>query len=161
MKMKLALCRTLLLDRDILILDEPTLGLDVKSIKLIVEKLKNSNKTIFLTSHDMNVVEKLCDRIAFINHGNILKIGTKEDVKNLGHKDVKLAIELKNSNKIVIAELEKLDFIKDTQISDNKIVFNMKSREYYKNLLSKLSNYDIIGIQELEISLEDLFLNLS
>ncbi|GAH97259.1 unnamed protein product, partial [marine sediment metagenome] len=76
MKMKLALCRTLLLDRKILFLDEPTLGLDVKSIALIIKKLKKLKKTIFLTSHDMGVVEKLCDRIAFINNGKIVKIGT-------------------------------------------------------------------------------------
>lgn len=42
-------------------LDEPTLGLDVKSISFIVKKLKDINKTIFLTSHDMGVVEKLCE----------------------------------------------------------------------------------------------------
>ncbi|MGB5911356.1 MAG: ABC transporter ATP-binding protein, partial [Promethearchaeia archaeon] len=52
MKMKLALLRTLLLDRKILFLDEPTLGLDVKMVNFVIDKLKESKKTIFITSHD-------------------------------------------------------------------------------------------------------------
>ena len=72
MKMKLALCKTLLLKRDVLLLDEPTLSLDVQSKSFIIDKLKQTESTIFLTSHDMGVVERLCDRIAFINKGNIL-----------------------------------------------------------------------------------------
>ena len=67
MKMKLALARTLLLERDILFLDEPTLGLDVKTVNLFIEIIKNVESTVIFTSHDLSVVEKLCDRIAFIN----------------------------------------------------------------------------------------------
>lgn len=70
--MKLALCRILLLDRKSLFLDEPTLGIDVNIISFITYKIKKSKKAIFLTSHDMTVVEKLCDRVAFINKGKIL-----------------------------------------------------------------------------------------
>ena len=83
MKMKLALCRTLLLNPKILFLDEPTVGMDVKTISFIIEKLKKVKKTIILTSHDMSLVEKLCDRVAFINKGEILKIGTIEEISGL------------------------------------------------------------------------------
>jgi ABC-2 type transport system ATP-binding protein len=110
MKMKLALCRTLLLERQILFLDEPTLGLDVKSTNFIIEKLKSLNKTIFLTSHDMSVVEKLCDRVAFINIGEILKIGTTSEVKKLTQKQIKINIEIKDNKGQLKNQLDRQDF---------------------------------------------------
>ncbi len=160
MKMKLALCRTLLLDRKILFLDEPTLGLDVKSIALIIKKLKNLKKTIFLTSHDMGVVEKLCDRIAFINKGKIVKIGTKEDIKELEQKEINIEITVNNEREKLINELRSLNFINNVREVNNNINVSFKNRSNYNNLLATLTKYDIFKIQENELSLEDLFLNL-
>lgn len=160
MKMKLALCRTLLLDRKILFLDEPTLGLDVKSIALIIKKLKNLKKTIFLTSHDMGVVEKLCDRIAFINEGKIVKIGTKKDIKELEQKEINVEITVNNDREKLINDLRSLNYINNVIEVSNKIIVSLKNRSNYNNLLATLTNYNIFKIQENELSLEDLFLNL-
>lgn len=161
MKMKLALCRTLLLNREILFLDEPTLGLDVKSISFIVKKLKDINKTIFLTSHDMGVVEKLCDRIAFINQGKILKIGTKEDVKGLGQSGVRIKIEIKGDKKDLKNELNQTNFVNEIDESNKELIIYLKNRKYYNSLLSILTNFEILKIQEQDVSLESLFLNLA
>lgn len=76
--MKLALARTLLLERETLSLDEPTLGLDVKTINLFINIIKNFENTIIFASHILSVFEKICDRIAFINEGKIIKRGTQE-----------------------------------------------------------------------------------
>lgn len=160
MKMKLALCRTLLLDRKILFLDEPTLGLDVKSIALIIKKLKSLKKTIFLTSHDMGVVEKLCNRIAFINKGKIIKIGTKEDIKELEQKEINIKITVNNEREKLINELRSLNYISNVIEVNNNINVIFKNRSNYNNLLATLTKYDISKIQENELSLEDLFLNL-
>lgn len=160
MKMKLALCRTLLLDRKILFLDEPTLGLDVKSIALIIKKLKSLKKTIFLTSHDMGVVEKLCDRIAFINEGKIVKIGTKEDIKELEQKEINIEITVNNEREKLINELRSLNYINNVMEVNNNINVSFVNRSNYNNLLATLTKYDIFKIQENELSLEDLFLNL-
>ena len=97
--MKLALCRTLLLNRKLLLLDEPSLGLDVKLKKYLIEKLKNVDNTIILTSHDMVFVEKVCDRIGFINEGKITKIGTKEDITKVMQS--KIQFEISINHKIV------------------------------------------------------------
>ena len=99
MKMKLALARTLLLERDILFLDEPTLGLDVKTVNLFIDIIKNIENTIIFTSHDLSVVEKLCDRIAFINEGKIIKIGTQDEIKNLAESEIKIEITLTSKKK--------------------------------------------------------------
>lgn len=160
MKMKLALCRTLLLEQDILFLDEPTLGLDVKSKSFIIEKIKKLDKTIFLTSHDMSVIEKLCDRIAFINTGKILNVGTKDDVKTLMQTQTKIDIEIKDNKKQLMNELDQHDFVKE--ISETKIGLEviLKNREQYINLIQILGKYPILRINEPKLTLEELFLKV-
>jgi ABC-2 type transport system ATP-binding protein len=160
MKMKLALCRTLLLERQILFLDEPTLGLDVKSTNFIIEKLKSLNKTIFLTSHDMSVVEKLCDRVAFINIGEILKIGTTSEVKKLTQKQIKINIEIKDNKGQLKNQLDRQDFIANVSAYNQGLIVILKQREDYYDLLQILSNFKVLRVNEPEISLEELFLKL-
>lgn len=159
MKMKLALCRTLLLEREILFLDEPTLGLDVKTVTLFVDIIKNLDSTIIIASHDLIVVEKLCDKIAFLNKGKILNIGTQEEIKNLMESEIKIEISLTNRNQELISELQNQNFITDITIQrKNSILIRLKERVYYKDLFKLLSNYDITKIKEQETSFEELFL---
>ena len=160
MKMKLALLRTLLLDRDIMFLDEPTLGLDVKSKNFIIEILRDVKKTIFLTSHDMGVVEKLCNRVAFINNGKILKIGTKEDIQQLKQTEVKINLDIHFEKRKLKSELKNQDFINEIIDSKNGFLLELKGRDKYKDLLSILVKYDITGINEQKESLEESFLKI-
>lgn len=159
MKMKLALCRTLLLERDILFLDEPTLGMDVNTIALFVDIIKSFKGTIILTSHDLSVVEKLCDRIAFINQGRIINIGTQEEVKSLIESDINIEISLRHQKQELLSDLQKQDFIIEiTEPRKDLIHIRLKERSNYRTLLELLSNYDIMKIREVETSLEALFL---
>ena len=160
MKMKLALCRTLLLDRKILFLDEPTLGLDVKIISFIIDKIKKSKKTIFLTSHDMSVMEKLCDRVAFIGKGKILKVGTKDDIKRMMQKEIKIEVLINGSKNQLKSELNQESFINEIIIENNALIVSLKNRDSYKDLLSILCKYPIQKVKEQELSLEDLFLKI-
>jgi len=83
MKRKLTIAAALIHKPEILYLDEPTTGIDVASVRQIRALIKNLNRegsTIFLTTHYIEEAERLCDRIAFINKGRIIKIDT---VKNL------------------------------------------------------------------------------
>ncbi|MEE9378717.1 MAG: ABC transporter ATP-binding protein [Candidatus Lokiarchaeia archaeon] len=160
MKMKLALCRTLLLERDILLLDEPTLSLDVQSKAFVIDKLKESNSTIFLTSHDMGVVEKLCNRIAFINKGTILKIGDKENIKRLAQTEITLKLKISEKKNELKSELNQLNYVINITDGSDGLVLSLKNRSYYKDLFLILSNFKILKINEIEHSLEDLFLKL-
>ncbi len=85
-KQRLALAKSLINDPEILLLDEPTLGLDPEvSIKIrqFIKKLKQEqNITIILTTHYMKEAEELSDRIAFINNGKILTVGTLQEIFN-------------------------------------------------------------------------------
>lgn len=160
MRMKLALCRTLLLNRKIMFLDEPTLGIDIKTKLFIVKKLIELNKTIFLASHDMSVVEQLCNRIAYLNKGKILNIGTKEDLKSLVQSEIKIDIEIIKKKSLLKNELKNQDFIINIDELDNRLIITIKNREHYQELLLSLSKYKILKITEKELSLNDLFLKL-
>ena len=160
MKMKLALMRTLILERDILFLDEPTLGLDVKSVDFIVKKIKNTTKTIFLTSHDMSVIEKLCDRIAFLNNGKIIKIGTQSEIQSLMRSDIKIKVEILGDKAKLIKDLDTCDYVKEYKEEKKGIVISIKRRDNYNDLLLTLKNHKISKIKEQDFSLEELFLQL-
>lgn len=85
MKQRLILAMALINDPGILFLDEPTAGLDVESRRLIkdqVKKLNEEGKTIFLTTHDIAEADRLCDRVAVINRGNIAAIDSPEKLKS-------------------------------------------------------------------------------
>ena len=84
MKQKVSIARTIIHDPEVLILDEPTLGLDVVTSRNIIEFVRNSkekNKCIMFSTHIMHEAEKLCDDIAIIHKGKILDVATLEDYR--------------------------------------------------------------------------------
>src|SRR5438094_9772053 len=85
MKQKLVLVSALVHDPALLIIDEPMVGLDAlaqKQVKLLLRRLAEEQKTIFLTTHTLSVAEAVCDRIAIINHGRIVASGTTAELKS-------------------------------------------------------------------------------
>ena len=90
MKQKLILISSLLHNPDILFLDEPLSGLDANSvlvIKEIISKLRDEGKTIFYSSHIMEVVEKISDRILLLKDGRIIADGNFDEIKKLNNKE--------------------------------------------------------------------------
>ena len=116
MKQRLLLCMALMTNPKILFLDEPTSGLDVQSAKIIKQLIREYNEqgmTIFLTTHDMEVANELCDRIAIINHGKIISLDTPENIKKLT-QDYQ-AIDLYFTNGVNIGEIKNLNTITEVQ----------------------------------------------
>ncbi|MHA1695864.1 MAG: ATP-binding protein DrrA1-3 family domain-containing protein, partial [Candidatus Helarchaeota archaeon] len=146
---------------NILILDEPTVGLDVKTRAFIIDKLKSLNKTIFLTSHDMGIVERLCNRIAFINKGKIVKIGTKEDIKKLEKVAIIMKIRINDGKDELEKELNRESFVVDINEKNSSLYITLKNRDYLKDLLLILGRYHVLSLNEELLSLEDLFMKLS
>lgn len=96
MKQRLQIARGLINDPSILFLDEPTIGLDpIGAIDLrnIILKLKEEGKTILLTTHYMYEADELCDRIAIINNGELIDIGTSKQLKQRHINDIKGSLE--------------------------------------------------------------------
>ena len=96
MKARLALARALLHDPEVVILDEPTLGLDPAAARrmreLLLELSKRESKTIFLTTHNMVEAELICNRVAIINKGRIVVEGKPPELKRLVAEYVPLVI---------------------------------------------------------------------
>jgi len=116
MKQRLLLCMALISNPNILFLDEPTSGLDVQSTKIIKQLIREYNKrgvTIFLTTHDMEVANELCHRIAIINHGKIISLDTPINIRKITQEYQ--AIDLYFANEVNKQEIEKLQTIKEVQ----------------------------------------------
>ena len=126
MKMRLNFVRALLHDPEILFLDEPTSGLDpanARRIKDIILDLKQTGKTIILTTHRMNDAEELCDRVAFMVDGSFPLIASPRELM-LAHSDHSVLVEFDKetgqSQKFPLADLGKnqafLDMIREHPI---------------------------------------------
>ena len=84
MKQKVALIAALSHNPSVLVMDEPFVGLDPKAVydmKSLMKQMTKEGKTIFFSTHILDVAEKLCDRVAIIKKGKIIKIGNMEDIK--------------------------------------------------------------------------------
>jgi len=161
MKVKLALARVLLINPKILFLDEPMAGLDPKTARNIIDLILQFNKTIFLTSHQMNIIESLCDRIAFLREGKIIKVDSKENFKNLIKGDIKIQINIPDNRKNDLTNtLSNLEFVNNLTIENENICFHM-NKNNYSNIFEAISKFPITKFKEIETDLEDVFIKLS
>lgn len=145
MKMRLNFIRSILHDPDLLFFDEPTSGLDPvngKIVKDMIVDLKNKDKTIFLTTHDMNVAQQLCDRIALIDNGQIIVIDTPKNLMlRHGQREVKI------------------EYLKDNLLKSN--IFLLKGLGNNKDFLNIINSYEIKTMHSEEATLEDVFIKLT
>ncbi len=87
MKQKTAIAAALMHDPSVLVLDEPTVGLDPKSARLIkdiLHQMANRGAAVFLSTHILEIAERMCDRIGIINEGEVIAIGNMEELRSCG-----------------------------------------------------------------------------
>ena len=162
MKQRYLIAKGLLNDPKLLILDEPTVGLDVEAainIRSIIKALRKQGRTILLTTHNLFEAEELCDRIAFINHGKILDIGTAAELK--GKVVSKRVIEIHCSKEeCVMGSLNLIKGVEATLKSKNIVNVTVNSYTKMKDVLKTLAGCDseIYGVNELEPTLEETYL---
>lgn len=156
MKQKTALVAALMNNADILILDEPTTGLDPLMRDSFLEIIKEEHKmgkTIFMSSHMFNEMEDTCDRVALISDGHIIDIADMNAIRNRPCKDFKIEF---NSAK----DYEKFKKMDYTIVRDQKqysqVTVNIKNEEINK-LFSDLKAFDVKFISEVRYTLEKYF----
>lgn len=171
MKIKLMLARALIHDPEVLLLDEPTLGLDVESaikIRRFLKTLcKEVGKTIFFTSHNMYEVEALADRIAVINKGKIIFIGTPDELKRRVEKFKIVEVTLlSNDAEEIKSKLMKMPVVRKIlsfQRRENTLHFRVLVDNLYEaisDIALALKGYKIERIERALPSLEEAFLRL-
>lgn len=156
MKQKTALVAALMKDAPIIILDEPTTGLDPLmrvTFLDIIKKEHEKGKTIFMSSHMFEELETTCDRVALINNGHIVDIANMNEIHNWPIKDFK--IEFNNHN-----DYEK--FLKTNyKITRKQDIYNQVTIQIDVNkteeLLKEISNYDVKFLSEIPYTLEKHF----
>jgi ABC-2 type transport system ATP-binding protein len=164
MKQRLLLCMALMTNPKILFLDEPTSGLDVQSANIIKQLIKEYNKegmTIFLTTHDMEVANELCDQIAIINHGKIISLGTPENIKKLTQDYQAIDIHLLNgANKQEIENLQNIKEVQKTQEGFHLIVDDIHDSICEIVDFIKSTNVKIKHLSTHKPKLEEAFLKI-
>lgn len=153
-KQKVALVAALSSDAELYIFDEPTSGLDPLMEKVFqdcVHELKNQGKTVFLSSHILSEVEKLCDHIAIIKEGEIVESGSLSELRHLMR--TKLTIQTKQ----MIPDLDKLSGVHN--FTSDESIFNFDvDNEKLDSVIAYISKYGITKIESNPPTLEDLFL---
>lgn len=161
MKQRIGIAATLLGNPDLIILDEPTNGLDPKGIREIRQFIRdlvdNHGKTVFLSSHLLNEVEQICDRVAIINHGEIVQQG---GVSELLAGQVAVRIETDKPEKASQILAEHWQSQPDEQPHWLQVQAN---REDTPHILCKLMNADVSVFQVVtqRRTLEDYFLTVT
>jgi ABC-2 type transport system ATP-binding protein len=169
MKSKLNIARALLHDPPILFLDEPTIGLDPNSarkVREVVLELKKQGKTILLTTHNMFEAEYLSDRVAIINKGRIIAIGTPRELKEKVSGKRVVELEVSGNYRKLEAGLKDIGGVEAVSLQENngsgytsliRIIYS--GDEVLDRIIAKLANSDvkIRSLRNLEPTLEDVF----
>ena len=164
-KQRVGLAQALLHDPEVLILDEPTTGLDpnqLEEIRSLIKKI-GAKKTVMLSTHIMQEVEAICSRVIIINKGKIVANESVDKMSNLLVTKPKLTVEF--DGQIELKQLKNLKGVESVDIlAGNKFLIHCESDADVRNDLFKLavaSYASIIMLQKEESKLEDIFKQLT
>ena len=155
-RQKVAIVSAFISDVELMILDEPTTGLDplmVMQFQECIRSFKEAEKTVLLSSHILSEVEKVCDRIGIIKDGAIVESGTLAELRHL--TQTRLTVE--TVSPITLGTLSALDGVFDAKIEGSQAVFNV-APEAINRVLQNLTEYGIISLNSAYPTLEELFM---
>ena len=171
-KQRVGLAQALVGNPNVLILDEPTVGLDPKQIieiRTLIRKL-GKNHTVVLSSHILTGVQAVCDRIVVINQGKIVADDTADNLSNTLTADHKLIARIDGPREEVIKVVSAIPgvvtVLADMQREKGVWEYNIEAvegtdirRELNRRLMAR--NWYLMGLRSSELSLEDIFLRLT
>jgi ABC-2 type transport system ATP-binding protein len=162
-KQRLAVACALVSDPDLLFLDEPTTGLDPQSRRQlwdVVLEFKARGKTVLLTTHYMDEAERLCDRVAIIDKGKVIALGTPQElIASLGGQQV---VELATERPLAVEELGGLPSVRGARKSADGIALTVE--QLHVALPAILAHAEPSGLTRLSThhaTLEDVFVHLT
>ena len=166
-KQRTGLAQALVSDPEILILDEPTVGLDPKQVIEIRETLKQlkGQHTIILSTHILSEVQISCDRVIIINEGKIVTEDSLEDLNKKMRKGKRqLQLKVKKSDKNLISKIEAVKGVLSAQETPSGLTLDIEKDETINEEVAKVvisNSYGFIELREQSLNLEDLFIRLT
>lgn len=171
-KQRVGLAQALIGNPPVLILDEPTVGLDPKQmveIRSLIKKL-GSNHTVILSSHILSEIQQVCDRVIIINKGEIAADDTASNLSRKVSTDHRLIVQIEGSRDEILFELRKIKGLKyvKADMEREKGVYeyeleaeeNIDLRREVSAIVNKM-NWTLLLMNSAEVTLEDIFLKIT
>jgi len=165
MQQRIGIAQALLGDPELVILDEPSIGLDpvgMVEVRELVKTISKEGRTVFLSSHLLFEVEQLCDHVTIINNGSMLVSDTPENISHqLGPAVIN--IELVDLSAEVIAAAKKLSFVSGTWRTGNTLIVQVNTYDDIRAQISQAvtgAGGVIVGMSQKNANLEDIFIQL-
>lgn len=164
-RQRLAVAIALVNDPEVIFLDEPTTGLDPQARRRmweVMENLRGRGRTVFLTTHSMEEAERLCDRVAIMDHGKIIAMGTPQEL--IRERFTYTAIEFPTPPTISQDELRALPLVLDMRIENGKTTLYSGGVAQTIEALTRVAvahDDNLNGLTVRQATLEDVFLQLT
>ncbi|HIH65525.1 MAG: ABC transporter ATP-binding protein [Methanothermobacter sp.] len=159
LRQRIGIARALIHDPPIIIFDEPTMGLDPAtafSIREFIRDLKGS-KTMILCTHYMEEAEYLCDRVAIINQGRILDIGTPDELKSKIRGDLVLEVKVRDISSVGEGDLMMIPGVKSVEVDGSTLRVSLENRGAISGVITELGA-NVSGVNTREATLNDVFI---
>ena len=163
MRQRLALARAMIHDPEVLILDEPTAGVDpsgqIEMRQIMLNIAHKENKTIFLSSHNLDEVQRICNRIALIDRGEIKLYGELENLRQKMGSGGVIIETVQNIPESLMTELKSLPYLGLKEKKERTLIFSPREGTEISDIIDLLSGRDI-KIEEAvkkEASLEEMY----
>ena len=163
MRQRLALARAMVHDPEVLVLDEPTAGVDpsgqIEMRQIMLDVAHKKNKTIFLSSHNLDEVQRICNRIALIDRGEIKLYGELESLRQGMSKHTVIIETAQFIPESLLTELKGLSYLGLQEMKENRLIFSPQQGTEVSDIISLLTNRGV-KIEEAsrkEASLEEMY----
>ncbi|HTT32899.1 MAG TPA: ABC transporter ATP-binding protein [Methylomirabilota bacterium] len=164
-KQRLALAMALVNDPKVLFFDEPTAGLDPqvrREIYDIIEELKRDKKTIVMTTHYIEEAERLCDRVAIIDHGKVIAFGTPRELKARSGGTTRIEVRL--SKPVLDGALKALEGVVDArEVDGSYVLHSQRPPQTIVAMVKHLESHgnELVSLEIASPSLEDVFIEMT
>ncbi len=151
----------------LIIMDEPTVGIDPQSRNHILQSIRQLNEmgsTIIYTSHYMEEVEELCSQIVIMDHGRVIAKGTKEELKAMVTVDERIVMELSSLNFTLVDNIKQLQGVKDSYVNGSELTVISKKRSKSLGRIIDCvaeTGSEILSLNVEKPTLEGVFLTLT
>lgn len=170
-RQRVGFAQALIGDPQILILDEPSVGLDPKQIiemRELIEEL-GQNRTVILSSHIMQEISAVCDHILIISHGKLIASGTVEELVAMSEHGEKLEVTIEGDKELLEDLFSQIDCVESVKITEHSgvatanVVMNKGAKDIRKDVYTyfKDKNASILNMNLVKTTLEDIFLELT